>query len=805
MAAATRPAAPAPWLAMGTFVACTALSGEMAAPAAAQETGGGLGSLLPAVQGQAIPSLNIAAGSLRTVLAAFKEATGIAVNVTNDAVLDLPSPGVSGSLTAENALRTILDGTHVTYRFTSPLAVTLELRLRESVDVSARSGPVSPKYTEPLRNVPQTVMVIPSDMIEEQNATTLRDVLRNVTGISMQAGEGGVPAGDNLSIRGFNARTDLFIDGVRDFGGYSRDPFNIEQVEVTKGPGSSYAGRGSTGGSINLSTKSPHPTSVRMATIGGGTNAYKRGTVDLNQPLEKLPVKGAAVRLNAMWTGADTPGRDEVKSERWGLAPSLSLGLGTPTRVTVSYARLDQDNMPDYGIPWVPADNVPLAEFREQPAPVSFDNFYGLVERDFEKTETGLATASVERDLGRSVRVRNLLRHGQTRRDSLITAPRFQAATSTDIRRTDWKSRDQDDEILADQLSLNATFRAAGMEHATVSGVEFARETSINYTRVETAPTLPLTDLYAPNPHDTYGGGLRRSGAYTDGTADSVAVYVFDTLKPTAQLELTGGLRWDRFDLDYKSVDAAGAATPFTRTDEMLSWRAGVVFKPRPNGSVYAGASTSLNPSSEGLSLSASTVTLPPEKSRSYEVGTKWDLLSSRLSVSAALFRTAKDNARTPGVNAGDPPTVLQGEQHIDGFDLGAAGRITREWNVLGGYTYMDSKIEQSNTAAEVGREFGNTPRHSLSVWSSYRTRFALELGGGVRYVGDRFSNNTNTRTAPSYWLLDAMAGYDVNQHLTLRLNANNLADERYIDRIGGGHFIPGDGRLVTVNASVKF
>jgi catecholate siderophore receptor len=803
----TRPGSGTPWIAVGTFVACTALGGKMAAPADAQEvgrTGGGLGSTRPAVHGQPTASLHIASGPLRKVLAEFTEATGIVVLPTNEAILDLPSPGVAGSLTAEGALRRLLDGTHVAYRFTSPKAVTLELRVAESVDVAARPGPMSPKYTEPLRDVPQTVMVIPSQMIEEQNATTLRDVLRNVTGISIQAGEGGVPAGDNLSIRGFNARTDLFIDGVRDFGGYSRDPFNIEQVEVTKGPGSSYAGRGSTGGSINLATKAPHTAGLRAGTMGLGTDAYRRGTLDVNQPLERLPVKGAALRLNAMWTGADTPGRDVVKNRRWGAAPSLGLGLGTPTRVTVSYAHLDQENVPDYGVPWVPADNVPLAAYRDQPAPVDFDNFYGLADRDFEKTRTGLATAQVEHDISPSIRIRNLLRHGKTRRDSIVTAPRFQSATSTDIRRTDWKSRDQDDKILADQASLNANFRAAGMEHATVTGVEVARETSVNHTRIETAPTLPLTDLYRPNPQDPYTGGLRRNGARTDGTADSLAVYAFDTIKPTAQLELTGGLRWDRFSLDYESIDAVGAVTPFTRTDEMLSWRAGIVLKPRPNGSVYAGASTSLNPSAEGLSLSASTVTLPPEKSRSYELGTKWDLFENRLSVNAALFRTSKDNARTPGVNAGDPPTVLDGEQRVDGLDLGAAGRITSRWNVLGGYTYMDSEIEQSNTAAEVGREFGNTPRHSFSLWTSYRTRQGLELGGGVRYVGDRFTNNTNTRTAPRYWLIDGMAAYGINQNLTLRLNLNNLADERYIDRIGGGHFIPGDGRLMTLNASLK-
>ena len=797
-----RSAGKAPWLAMGTFVACTAVS-----PAAAQEPEGTARGGASRADAQARPTLmlDIAAGPLDVVLAAFRHAAGVDVRIASQTLQDIQSPGVRGRLTVEQALKAILEGTRVRYRFTAPLAVTLELRLEESLEVSAAPAPFSSKYTEPLRNVPQTVMVIPSAMIEEQNATTLRDVLRNVTGISMQAGEGGVPAGDNLSIRGFNARTDLFVDGVRDFGGYSRDPFNIEQVEVTKGPASSYSGRGSTGGSINLATKTPGLDAARSAGLGAGTDDYKRGTFDVNQPIAGSPIRGTAVRLNAMWTDADTPGRDVVTSRRWGVAPSVAFGLGTPTRVTLGYSHLDQDNVPDYGIPWVPADNVPLAELRNQAAPVDFNNFYGLTARDYEKTGTGLATAQVDRDLGRALHARALIRHGRTRRDSLITAPRFQSATSTDIRRTDWKSRDQDDGITAGQVSLNASFRAASFEHAVVAGAEMARETSIHYTRVETAPTLPLTDLYRPNPNDAYDGRLERNGARTDGAADSMAVFAFDTLKAGEHLELLGGLRWDRFGLDYATIDAAGVATPFERTDEMVSWRAGIVYKPRPDGSVYAGAGTSLNPSAEGLALSAATATLEPEKSRSYELGTKWDVLKGRLSLVAAFFRTEKTNARTPGLNPGDAPTVLQGEHRIDGVDVGVTGRVTRRWSVLGGYTFMDSEIVHSNTAAEIGKEFGNTPRHSFSLWSSYRTTFGAELGGGVRYVGDRFNSNTNARTAPAYWLVDAMAAYAVNSHLTLRLNANNVTDERYIDRIGGGHFVPGDGRLVALNAGVTF
>jgi catecholate siderophore receptor len=236
--------------------------------------------------------------------------------------------------------------------------------------------------------------VVPASVIEAQGATTLRDVLRNVTGISIQAGEGGVPAGDNLSIRGFSARTDFFIDGVRDVGGYTRDPFNVEQVEVVKGPSSSIAGRGSTGGVINLATKTPNLGASRAASIGIGSSNHKRGTVDINQPLVGLD--GAAFRLNAMWTDADTPGRDAVTNERWGVAPSVAFGIGTPVRVIADYAHLKQENVPDYGIPWVPATNVPLRAYADAAPPVDFSNFYGLTSRDYEDTETDVVTGRVE-------------------------------------------------------------------------------------------------------------------------------------------------------------------------------------------------------------------------------------------------------------------------------------------------------------------------------------------------------------------------------------------------------------------------
>lgn len=757
-------------------------------------------------QSQPAVRFDIPAGPLETVLKAYHDASGVSVKVSREALV-LPSPGVSGLLTADQALEALLDGTGVTYRFLDARTAELEAPFfADTIQVTVPSPMSSPKYTQPLRDTPQTLTVIPSRLIEEQNATTLRDVLRNVPGISIQAGEGGggLP-GDNLSIRGFASRNDIFVDGVRDFGAYTRDPFNIEQVEVTKGPSSLYIGRGSTGGSLNLSSKRPLLEEVQNITLGAGTDGYGRTTVDVNQPLDSFGVAGAAFRVNAMFTQGDTPGRDAVENRRWGLAPSFAFGLGTPTRVTLSYSHLDQDNVPDYGLPWVPATNTALPGYADQPAPVDYDNFYGLTDRDYEKTVTGIATGIVEHDVNDAVTMRTLARYGKSERDSIITAPRFAGTDSTTINRQ-LQSRDLTDNILALQHDVTTRFNTGALGHSLVAGVEVAREEAENHSR--SGPTAPVTDLFNPNPNDPYLGPITRTGARTESTADTLAVYASDTVKLNEKWQVTGGLRWDNLDVDYKSVAVDGVETPFDRSDSMLSWQAGVVHKPRENGSIYLAAGTSFNPSSEGntgLSLTDATVNLEPEESLAYELGTKWDLFDERLALNVAAFQTEKTNARTPGINPGDPPTVLDGRQRIRGVEVGVTGNLTSRWSTALGYTYMESEILESNTPAEVGKELSNTPKSSASLWTTYRLGFGLEIGGGAQYVGDRFNNFSNSRTAPSYWLFDAMVSYDINDQFTLRLNGTNLANERYIDRVGGGHFIPGQSRSVALTTAVKF
>lgn len=757
--------------------------------------------------GPATYLLDLPAGALDATLAAFERETGIRVDagrIPADTLSMMQSPGVRGELTGDAALTALLTGTGLGFKATGPATVEIQVRAAEEfVTVSGRSRRLeSPKLTEPLREIPQTITVIPASIIAEQNATTLRDVLRNVSGITFQAGEGGVPAGDQLSIRGFSARTDMFIDGVRDFGGYSRDAFNLEQVEVSKGPSSSIVGRGSTGGVINQVSKTPTREPRDEITVGAGSAEYVRSTIDLNHPIEGLG-SNTAVRLNAMWTHADVPERDVVGGERWGVAPSLAFGLGTGRRLTVSYFHLRQHHVPDYGIPWVPANSNPeLAAHSNGRPPVGRSSYYGLVARDYEDTTTDVATVTLDTVLTDLLSLRNLTRWGQNTRDSVITAPRFASVnTSTAINRQ-LQSRDMEDGIVANMTNLTARLRTGRLSHAVTGGVEVAHETSENFAR--TGRTAPRTDLFSPDPFDPYPGPIVRSGASTRGTANSVAAYLFDTVDLGAQWEATGGLRWDRFDVDTTAIAVGGVTTDLGRTDNLLSWRGGAVYKPRANGSVYMGVGTSFNPSAEGLSLTAITATVAPEKTVSYEVGTKWDVQGERLSLTAAVFRTDKTNARTPGVNPLDPPTVLDGEQRVQGFELGLSGTITRRWSAFAGYAHMTGDIVASNTAGEVGHSLALVPENTMSIWTTYTLPGNFAIGGGAQFMDSVFRNATNVAVVPSYWLINGTASYEVNQFLTLRVNGTNLANENYVDRVGGGHFIPGAGRSLSLSATLR-
>ena len=541
-------------------------------------------------------------------------------------------------------------------------------------------------------------------------------------------------------------------------------------------------------------SKGPTVNRFFAGTLSGGSDATKRFTGDVNLPIKDR----TAFRLNLMAHDSGVAGRDLVENQRWGVAPSILFGLGTRTRLTLSYYYVGQDNISDYGIPWVPATNNALSEFRDKPAPVPRDTFYGFRYRDYEHLRSDLATVKIERDLNDSTTLRNQLRFGYSSRDSQATPPRFTTDPNSTAINREMRSWIAEDSAFDNQTDLRTRFSTGKIEHSLVTGLALTYENNQRQNR--TAPNSPTT-LLDPDPDDVYTGVITLDPRIGDITGKSVALYAFDTMKLGKYVELNGGLRFDRFDVDGVNT----ALAPVERLDEMVSWRTGVVVKPKEEGGIYVSYSTSLSPSLEGLSYATANTAIEPEKTYNIEVGSKWDLIGERLSVNGAVFRVEKTNARTPGILPDDPPQVLQGRQRVQGVELGASGGVTRALRVFGAYTFLDSEIVKSNTATEVGKAIQNTPRHSFNIWTTYLLPHRITLGGGPRFVGRRFGNNINTRQVDGYWLLDAMASFPASRHIDLRLNLYNLTNENYFDRLGGGHLIPGAGRSVMVSAGFRF
>lgn len=647
--------------------------------------------------------------------------------------------------------------------------------------------------------------------MDDQGVDSLQQALRNVPGITIAAGEGGANPGDNLSIRGFDSSENIYTDGVRDTAVYERDVYNLEQLEVTLGPSSTYNGRGSTGGSVNLVTKTAKFDSAYRGTVKAGTDDQLRATLDLNEQLSD----SVAGRLNLLLEDSGTPGRDVVEDTSVGIAPSLAMQLGDATRVDVYGEYLEQDNIPDYGIPMFTRDNgevyIPdgLAE-----------NFYGFAEgRDTEEVEVVSVAGKISHELSDNTRLTSLLKYTESDLFYLRTPPRLSRTDPDNFaRRDDIKNKSQTRDIVTSLTDISTQFNTGSVQHDFNVGLELTRENLDQYVVDVDSGEYPVeTPLYNPNPYESWVGTVSENKNQIKGSSsDTYALYAFDTLTLNPYWELTGGLRLEQFDLTYSQnytyegwIRGAGGWSrgtiePFRydSSDTMLSWNASAVFKPTPNGSIYVGVGTAFTPVGNGLTLSADTMNLDPEEALSYELGTKWDLFDGNLLASAAVFRTVRTNAQTT-----DPDgegIVLDGEQQVDGVEFGLTGNLTDALQIQASAAMMDSEVTHSNDPEEQGNELVLTPDNTLSLWANYTVTDSLKIAGGVQHMGE-YSVREGV-TVPSYQVLQLMVSYQLSDSITLQLNGDNLADERYISTSRpGGHAYVGDGRSVTLGANVSF
>jgi catecholate siderophore receptor len=791
------------WVAMGSLVAYSAIGTRTINLAMAQTAPR---SISGTQVSQAPHSFEIPAGMLESVAPAFEQATGLTVSFSREELGKIHSPGVAGQYDPEAALKKLLAGTGLAFRFTSATAVTLELASVSSVvEVNATVEPLSastPKYAQVPTETPQTITAVSQQVMEQQGVTTLRDALRNVAGISLAAGEGGAQ-GDNLTIRGFTARNDLFIDGMRDFGSYYRDPFNTEEVEVLQGPSSVTFGRGSTGGVVNQATKAPGLTKFVAGDLDIGTDLTRRITLDVNRPVSWLG-KGAAFRLNVMGDENNVAGRDVAENRRFGIAPSLAFGLGTSTRWTLSYFHQNADDNPDYGIPWL----------FNQPAPVDRYNYYGFKNGNYLRTYDDIGTARVEHDVNSRFAVRSQLRYANYVRDVLITEPAAPAGTtlSTPLDSVQITRRqigvNSVETYLVEQFDLTAHLETGGLRHDLVAGVEGGRETSSPSRNTWT--NVPSTSLLDPDPGQAFSGTATPS-SIVQTTSTTAAAYVLDTVKVGRRWDFSGGFRFDRFDTDYKQT--LGTPSAYSRVDNMPSWRAAAVYKPVSFGSIYVDAGTSFNPSAESLSLSSTTASLPPEKNRTYELGTKWDFPQSRLSLRAALFRATKLNAREPDPN-NTLLNVLAGTQRVNGAQVEVRARLTSRWDLMASYANLDARVVSSNYyPAAIGAQLANVPRNSLNFWSTWSLPGRWDTGFGGNFVSSRTASSTApfdattglVKAVPGYWVFNAMARHPLAEHVDLQVNLANLANRYYYDELHPGHIVLGPGRSALIGLKFKF
>ena len=639
------------------------------------------------------------------------------------------------------------------------------------------------KFPVPLKDTPQSITIVPEKLVEEQGGTTLRDALRNVPGIAVAAGEGGGSQGDSFTLRGFNARNDMYIDGVRDAGSYFRDAFNFESVEVLKGPSSTFFGRGSTGGIINQVSKVPRLDPSYEGIFSGGAGPLFRGTLDVNQPLPRV-LPNAALRINLMAHGDDVVGRDRVELRRQGFAPSIAFGLGTPTQLTASYLLQHEDNIPDYGFPYV--NGKPLRIDRE--------TFYGLNKEDHEETWVNIGTLRLDHRFNDMFNLRNTSRYSHVDRDSAVT--NMTAVLPNTLNRSR-PQRDTQESILSNQTDLTAKFDTFGFGHTATTGVEVSRET---FDLIRWNSTGPNTTIQNPNSHQL--PAPKTLAADSDTRATGFGIYAADQIKLNRYFDILGGVRWDYFSAHIKDDFADDTRN---QIDKMWSYRGGLVFHPTPSQSYYFSYGTSFNPSAEGIALTPTTNGTPPEKNRIFEVGVKLDFFEGALNFQTATFRIEKTNART--INPDDPtgPNILTGKQRSQGFEVGLTGRLFPGLNVFGAYTYLDTEILKDNPAANIGNEIANVPQHSATLWTTYDFFEKWQIGGGPIYVGSRYSNNANANRIPGFIRWDSTIAYQIARNIQLRFNAINLTNQLYFDSVAASKAVPGSGRTFIGSASFKF
>jgi catecholate siderophore receptor len=663
---------------------------------------------------------------------------------------------------------------------------------RDQVTVNAPEGYQVPVVTTAtktptmLRDVPQSVTVVTKTLVQDQLMMSIGDVVRYVPGMAQHQGENNR---DQVIIRGNNSSADFYVNGVRDDVQYYRDLYNLERVEALKGPNAMVFGRGGGGGVVNRVTKEAGFQPVNEVTLQAGGYGNKRVTGDVDRAVSDT----VAVRLNGVYENSDSF-RNSVNLERYGVSPTATVMPSDRTRITFGYEYLHDGRVADRGI----------TSYQNRPAGVPIETYYGNPDNSFVRADVNLASAMVEHRIGAAT-LRNRTLFGAYDRGYQNYVPGGASSDGTMVALSAYNNA-TNRQNLFNQTDLTWVGSTGRLRHTVLLGAEAGWQWTDNFRNTgyfnDTA-----TSILVPFDTPTISTPItfRQSATDADNHVGTgvAAAYVQDQVEISRHVQLVGGVRFDRFDLTYhnnRNDDAIG------RTDNFVSPRAGIVYKPIVPLSIYGSYTVSYLPSSGDQFSSLTTITeqLKPESFDNYEVGAKWDVRPD-FSLTTAVYRLDRTNTRS--IDPNDPTRIVQtGSQRTNGYELGLNGRLTQAWNIAGGYTFQDATVTSATATAKQGATVAQVPHHTASVWNNYQFLPRVAAGLGLIYRSDMFAAIDNTVVLPGYFRADAAAFITLNRELRLQVNVENLANTKYyLNADNNTNISPGFPRAVRVALVARF
>ena len=682
------------------------------------------------------------------------------------------------------------------------------------------------KGKQELRDIPQSITVVTEKLMNDRNLDTVKDALRNTSGITFMAAEGGE---EDIRLRGFSlqATGDVFIDGMRDPAFYERDTFFQDRVELLRGSASMLFGRGSTGGAVNQVSKQAQLINENEIAVTVGSHNAVRAVGDFNVRLGE----SSALRVGTMINNAQNDGAGN-RIDKQGLAANYRFGIGERDEFSISGFYLNNDNGMNYGMPWIRKRSV-SSEPTSELLPLDPKAYYGMASDKNKGTAGWLALSHTHR-FSQDTELVTTIRKAEYTRDQRAGTVRFAAAAqqpggvlpslqnfgpNTVITRG-FQPKIQDMQNWTVQSDLSSRFEALGFKHSLQAGVDFADEKKQVYGVRSAAQggvniAKPNTLVGTPDDGAWINEGARVTRLANEYHSRGAGAYAQNLISFTPQWKLLVGLRYDKVKGDYDTFSipstAAGPETKSSYRMNISEWskRAAILFQPNERMSFHFGGATSFNTSGDAYSLSAENQSIPPEKSINMELGAKIDSADGKLTHRFAIFRSTKLHERNTDPLQTDIVT-LSGKRHVAGFEYDVMGRITPEWEIFASYTWMPvAKIDISsaNSGELQGQRPSLTPRHSGSLFTTYKLTPQWRIGGGVNArSGYQPNRNPAGVYAPKFVSVDLLAEYEViKDKLTFRANVNNVANKLYAESVYTGHYVPGKGRIVSLTGSYKF